>query len=164
MTPVTSDLECRIARLERTHRLLLCVLFLSVVVIGCAGIAGSGVVRAQAFELLTADGRVAGDWRVDESGPRWRLLDEAGVERVAVFLTPDATGVYVRDADSVTRIGIAQFAHGGGGVALHGPESKGAAVLYYKREGSLRFFDDEGQVTYEASGSGFSRDLAPDRD
>ncbi len=31
-----------------------------------------------------------------------------------------------------TRVGVAQFAHGGGGVALYGPDSKVAAVLYLK--------------------------------
>ncbi len=41
---------------------------------------------------------------------------------------------------------MAQFAHGGG-VALRGPDSKGAAVLYFKDQGSLRSFDSEGQVT-----------------
>jgi hypothetical protein len=34
-----------------------------------------------------------------------------------------------------------------GGVALHGPEGKGTAVLYLKGEGSLRFFGAAGNVT-----------------
>lgn len=49
-----------------------------------------------------------------------------------------------------TRIGVAQFAHGGGGFALHGPEAKGAAVLYLKERGTLTFYGDEGGVTRQA--------------
>ena len=41
---------------------------------------------------------------------------------------------------------MAQFAHGGGGVALHGPRDKGAAVLYYKGAGSLTMYDEAGKV------------------
>ena len=43
------------------------------------------------------------------------------------------------------------FAHGGGVVALHGQDSKGAAVLYLKDEGSLRFFESEGGITNQVT-------------
>jgi len=43
-------------------------------------------------------------------------------------------------------IGLSQFAHGGGGLALHGENSKGASVLYHKGSGSLSFYDMEGNV------------------
>ena len=79
------------------------------------------------------------------------LKGDDGVNRAALFHTDDGTGLYIMDADGVTRIGIAQFEHGGGGVALHGPESKGAAVLYFKDEGSLRFFGPEGEVTNQVT-------------
>jgi hypothetical protein len=46
-----------------------------------------------------------------------------------------------------SRVVAAQFAHGRGGFALHGPESKGAAVLYLKEEGSLTFHGSDGEVT-----------------
>jgi hypothetical protein len=59
------------------------------------------------------------------------LLDENATPRVSVFHADDADGLYIDDAGGVTRIGVAQFEHGGGGVALHGPDSRGAAVLYF---------------------------------
>jgi hypothetical protein len=43
-------------------------------------------------------------------------------------------------------VGGTLFAHGGGGFALHGPEAKGAAVLYLKGDGNLTFFGAEGEV------------------
>lgn len=46
-----------------------------------------------------------------------------------------------------TRLGAAQFAHGGGGYALHGPGGRGAAVLYLSGDGSLTIYDAEGGVT-----------------
>jgi hypothetical protein len=49
-----------------------------------------------------------------------------------------------RDDAGDTRLGAAQFAHGGGGYALHGPKMKGAAVLYLAGEGSLSMYDPEG--------------------
>jgi hypothetical protein len=69
------------------------------------------------------------------------------MDRVALLHEADTDGLFVMDAEGTTRIGVAQFSHGGGGFALHGPESKGAAVLYLKGDGSLRFFDQEGAVT-----------------
>jgi hypothetical protein len=45
----------------------------------------------------------------------------------------------------------AQFAHGGGGLALHGEGGRGATVLYMKDfRGSLRMFDVDGEVVYQA--------------
>lgn len=52
-----------------------------------------------------------------------------------------------------TRVGAAQFAHGGGGYALHGPGGRGAAVLYLKDEGSLTMYDADGAVAARFSES-----------
>ena len=55
--------------------------------------------------------------------------------------------MYLLDEAGAIRVGAAQYAHGGGGFALHGDESKGAAVLYMKdRKGTLTFYDDGGGV------------------
>ena len=45
------------------------------------------------------------------------------------------------------RVGVAQFSHGGGGFALHGPGTRGAAVLYLRGDGSLTQYDTTGVVT-----------------
>ena len=86
------------------------------------------------------------EWSAAGGYPALYFRDAEGVTRLALFHEAEASGVYVSDETGTTRIGIAQFAHGGGGVALHGPESRGAAVLYYKDDGSLRFFDGNGAV------------------
>ena len=88
---------------------------------------------------------------VREGNPGLYLLDDSGVNRAALLHAAEGTGLYIMDSDGVTRVGIAQFAHGGGGVALHGEESKGAAVLYFKEEGSLRFFDSEGEISNQVN-------------
>jgi hypothetical protein len=64
-------------------------------------------------------------------------------------LTHDSSGtrLYVHDDAGDVRVGVAQFAHGGGGFALHGPQGRGAAVLYLKGDGSLTFYDVAGAVT-----------------
>lgn len=99
------------------------------------------------IQLVSTDGKVLAEFAIADGNPGLYLKDSDGANRAALFHADDGTGLYIMDADGVTRIGIAQFAHGGGGVALHGPNSRGAAVLYFKEEGSLRFFDSEGIVT-----------------
>lgn len=51
------------------------------------------------------------------------------------------------DDEGQIRVGVAQFAHGGGGVAMHGPHGKGSTALYHKGEGTLTFYDRNGKVT-----------------
>lgn len=137
----------RIARLELQNRLLVAFLIMFATVGLLAMKHDDKVVRASAFELMAADGAVRAALWFDEGTPVLTLNDEQGAARLKLFHEPDATGIYVLDEENTPRIGIAQFSHGGGGVALHGPQSKGAAVLYLKGEGSLRFFDADGEVT-----------------
>lgn len=127
----------RIVKLESTLRkLVLAVGILSVVLVGtilldATGFRDSGeavpvvdLVRARGFELVDRDGRVRAELRHDA----------------------EETGLFVMDETGTTRLGAAQFAHGGGGFALHGPESRGAAVLYLKGDGTLTFFDAGGEI------------------
>lgn len=144
----TDTIELRVMRLEQRQRRLLVTLGMVFTLVACMAMAPkTQILRAHAFELLAPDGSVAAEWITRDNHPRLHLKDANGTDRVAVYHAPDASGIYVNDTDGVTRIGVAQFAHGGGGVALHGPEGKGAAVLYLKREGSLRFFDATGVIT-----------------
>ena len=75
------------------------------------------------------------------------LKDEEGKDRLQLIHDQEQSALFIKDKKGTVRIGVAQFSHGGGGFALHGPDSKGAAVLYFKKSGSLRIFDDEGAVT-----------------
>ncbi len=147
MSDSTSDNGTRIARLERNQRILLAVTGACLIVFLSAAATGPTAIRATSFELLADDGTVAAELVTRDGNPGLYLKDTSGRDRVAILNDPDAGGIYIKDEDGVTRIGLAQFSHGGGGLALHGPESKGAAVLYLKGSGSLRFYDEAGVVT-----------------
>ncbi len=121
-------LERRIARLERMNRIVLA---------GC-GLVTDGVLAAAA----------APDQVVDEiRAHRIRIVDAD--ERVRIDLRHDdeETGMFILDDVGDTRLGAAQFAHGGGGYALHGPGGRGAAVLYLRGAGSLTMYEDDGTVS-----------------
>lgn len=151
MEQTPDRLRTSVRRLQLWNAILLClVVVLSVAVIG-GYFVESGVIRAQSFQIVSAEGEVLAELAAEDGDPGLYLKDGNGVNRAALFHADDGTGLYIMDADGVTRIGIAQFAHGGGGVALHGPESKGAAVLYFQDEGSLRFFGPEGGVTNQVT-------------
>ncbi len=128
MQPVPPNLLTRVRQLERLTAVL-----------------SAAVVLLAALLLLAArrDGQVPETLKVR----RLQLLDDAG--RVRMDLRHDATetGLFIMDDAGRTRIGVAQFAHGGGGFALHGPDMKGAAVLYLKDTGSLSIYDSSGAVT-----------------
>ena len=120
----------------------------------CEGGGDNGTVRAERFELVDAEGRVRAEIALRDGEPGIYLDDADGRERLAVFHDADGTGLKISDEAGTTRIGVVQFVHGGGGVALHGPGSQGAAVLYLKEQGSLRFFDGNGTVTNQVLATG----------
>ena len=149
---MTSSLADRMARLETTNRVLLVLVGLPIV-LAFLGFrfsqpaSATETVSAKAFRLVDGDGKTLAELKQGEKGPRLFILDNEGKERLAVTHEADQTGLFVFDEEGQVRVGAAQFSHGGGGFALHGPAAKGAAVLYLKGQGSLRFFDAEGQVT-----------------
>ena len=152
-------LERRLARLESTQRYLGTALTAALAALAFLLLGGAAPqddpvprpVRASSVDLFDAAGVVRARLGFDAEGaPGLFLYDERGPtegERLFVKHAEELTGMYVRDETGTVRIGVAQFAHGGGGVALHGPESKGAAVLYYKETGSLRLYDEDGTIT-----------------
>lgn len=120
------SLEQRVRRLERRN-LVLTALAIPLAVLAFAGPTRrtqetADVVRARRVEIVDGEGRV----------------------RLELRHTTEETGLFVKDASGVVRLGAAQFAHGGGGFALHGPNARGAAVLYLKGTGSLTFYDSTG--------------------
>ena len=146
-------LEERLRRLEWWNRLLLLALT-SLVVYGFgarvvpAKTRTEKVVRAERLEILDANGNDAVVLGFDEQGSAGVFIrDGAGMVRLALAHDPAGSALFIRDSEGVIRVGVAQFAHGGGGVALHGPDSKGAAVLYFQESGSLTFSDAEGDPT-----------------
>ncbi len=121
------DVDCRLRRLERSHRVFtaaLVALSVTLLVAWVRPATQPNVVRARRIQLVDAADRVRIDLRHDST----------------------ETGLFIADDAEDTRIGVAQFAHGGGGVALHGPGGRGAVVLYLKRDGSLTVYDTTGVV------------------
>lgn len=150
MQNLTEQLETRITSLERRNRLLF---------LGLMGIMGfimlgaiarepdeTKILKAGRFELIDSNGRVRAEMALQDNQPVFAIKDENGRNRLEIKHDADETAVFIRDETGTIRVGAAQFAHGGGGFALHGPESKGAAVLYYKGRGSLSFFDEDGKT------------------
>ncbi len=144
-------LESRMVRLERYNRYLTGALLLSLVGGSMAAFSfrqNAPIARAGGFELVDEEGSVRARLQVNAEGAGLHLLDESGRTRVSVVHDPDQSALFLRDADGQIRVGAAQFAHGGGGFALHGPQSKGGAILYLKGSGSLSFLDAEGNLTH----------------
>jgi len=148
MSEKIETIQRRVDRLERFNRVLIAVAASSLLAVVLTAARGAGdPVRARAFQLIDGNDALRAELAFKDGNPGLFLKDENGADRLLAVHEPDGTGLTITDEEGTTRIGVVQFAHGGGGVALHGPDSKGAAVLYYKNQGSLRFFDPEGSVT-----------------
>ena len=107
-------------------------------------------VRAGAFRLVDDRGDVRASLFLSASGPMFALYDTVGVPRASLEHGSEETALYLRDASGTIRVGAAQFAHGGGGFAIHGEQAKGASVLYMaKGHGRLTFYSADGEVLGE---------------
>ncbi len=143
------QLEDRVAGVERkTQCLMLFLAGLITVVLVAAGVGPTSrdVLQATSFELVDSEGIVRAAIEMRDGFPAISLRDQRRGERVLITSTNSETAVFIKDSTGTIRLGMAQFAHGGGGFAAHGPESKGAAVLYLKGRGSLSFIDADGNV------------------
>ena len=104
-------------------------------------------VRTKHFELVDDKGRVRIEMKMDEGNPVLSIKDENGKDRVIVFHKPKATGVYIKDEAQHTRVGLAQFPHGGG-VAMHGENGKHSAVyVLLNNKARLDVYDEKGKLT-----------------
>jgi hypothetical protein len=145
----TLSLQIRMARLERHNRILLTLVGALLLTALIAAASRTGPSRATSFQLIDDAGKLRAELAIKDGAVGLYLLDGEGRSRLEAVHEADATRLFIQDDQGTTRIGVSQFAHGGGGFALHGPDSKGAAVLYLQGEGSLRFFDEEGKVTHQ---------------
>jgi hypothetical protein len=132
---------------RRTNVLTFGLLSVALVAWVAAPQSAPDVVRARSFELVDAEGTLWAELSIREEGPAIALYDGDGTARLSLVHSDEETALYIRDREGDIRVGTAQFAHGGGGFALHGPGGKGAAVLYLKGDGSLTFYDVNGEVT-----------------
>lgn len=137
----------RMARLESRVRILtFLVTALGLIFVTGAAQTMSRSLQGREIDLVDASGRVRAALKLKDGQPGIYLYDEQGLERAALQHNIEETGLFLRDGSGTDRVGIAQFAHGGGGLALHGPGSKGAAALYFKDRGTLTFYDPDGKV------------------
>jgi len=112
----------------------------------------SAEIEATAFVLVDDQGRRLGSLHASGGGPRLELYDASGTVRASLEHGAEGTALYLRDESGTTRVGVAQFAHGGGGFALHGEQAEGATVLYMSNgRGRLTFYGADGRVIEEVA-------------
>ncbi len=154
--PSHPPLDERLTSIERTHRRLfvICAALAATMIATLAATYGrtTGTMRARGLEITDDSGRVRVTLGLDGGQPRLLLYDDRGTVRLTLTHDPFGTALFIHDSAGVTRVGAAQFAHGGGGFALHGPDSKGGAALYLKGGGSLTFYDTAGTITARLPG------------
>lgn len=145
------SIEIRLRRLERRNRLL-AIAWLAVIPAVAAGMAAGGgpadVVTTRRVHIVDDDDRVRVALGIDSDGSAGVFLKDAGGRVRGTLIHDDGqTVLYLLDDEGTIRVGAARFAHGGGGFALHGAQSKGAAVLYHAGDkGSLTFYDPAGAI------------------
>lgn len=143
-------LEQRLRRLEWRNRFLTtafsCLLLVFFVLAVRAPMMTTTVLRAERFELIDEAGNIHAELDVHEGQVGIHLKDEEGNNRLSLTHNTEETALYIKDAKGNNRLAATQSAQGGGSFTLHGPEMKGAAVLYLQGEGVLSFYDDAGQV------------------
>ncbi len=141
-------LEARLDRLERRNRTLTLLLAAAGLALATTSFGGQDdVLRARGVELVDAEGRARAELALDADGSAGLFVRDAeGRVRASVTHDDEATALFLRDTKGQVRLGAAQFAHGGGGYALHGPGGSPTTVLYQKEAGSLTFFDADGVI------------------
>jgi hypothetical protein len=143
--------EQRIRKLERANMVLALpgLAALSLLLPGSASSSqGHEPLRSQRFELLDDSSVGRAVLGVDKDGATGLFIyDPHGGARVSLTHDPEQSALFISDARGTVRIDVAQFARGGGGVAPHGEDSKGATVLYHKDAGSLSFYEQAGIST-----------------
>ncbi len=146
---VASHFERRLEQLERRNRHLtgaLVAIGALAVLAGAASRSGE-VLRAEKIEMVDGEGKVRAELAIDADGSAGLFLrDREGRVRGCAIHDDARTGFFALDTAGQVRVGAAQFAHGGGGFALHGPEGKGSAVLYHAGKGSLTLYGADGTV------------------
>lgn len=147
------DLRARVERLEWWNRFLV-MCGIGILLSGLTSQVSSArrnvdeLLRAERLEIVDDKGLPLIALGVDEQGSAGiSINDSDGETRLTLLHDAEGSALFIRDAEGVIRIGVAQFAHGGGGVAVHGPRSQGAAVLYFQESGSLTFYDAAGEPT-----------------
>jgi hypothetical protein len=150
----TQELDSKIKRLERNNFYLMAIIAISLTMAVVNYFYSSKSISSESIQLVNQQGKVIAGISSTNGETGFYILDNESKKRLSLFYSEQATGLYIKDSTEATRIGIAQFSHGGGGVALHGENSEGATVMYHKKNGRLSFYDQQGVVTNEVSADG----------
>ena len=153
---MNKTVEERIQTLEGQIRVfigIIVTLILIVLFITVFDLNGSAVVTCQQINIIDAEGKEVAMIGIDKDGS-WGLFiyDKSGKLRLATIHDTTQTALYLLDSTEAIRVGAAQYAHGGGGFALHGEQAKGSTVLYHKDSGSLTFYGENGAVLEKITG------------
>lgn len=141
-------LDARLARLEGQLRWLYLAIALGAGLLLAAAFPSqepAGPLRTTDLQLVDSAGNLLARLTPAPGGAALTLFDAAGRARISLHHDTAETALFLYDSARTIRVGLAQFAHGGGGLALHGPNARGAAVLYFKNQGTLTFYGDSGQ-------------------
>ncbi len=113
--------------------------------------------------MVDAAGTVRAELGIDADGSAGLFLyDPEGRTRACLIHDPSQSALYLFDDQNVIRVGAAQFAHGGGGLAIHGEQSKGSTVLYQKDGmGSLILRDKDGNIIDRMPSAGEQKGSEP---
>lgn len=143
------EIEQRLLRLERRGRvwsIMATVSFAGLLAACSSLVAQDSILRASELQIIDANGEVMLQLGPHDGGYGLVVRDAQGNARATLAHNDEGTALYLKDTVGDARVGVAHFAHGGSGFALHGPKLRGAAVLYYKTNGALSFYDTEGNV------------------
>lgn len=150
------ELATRVGQLESANRRLWAAFCAAVCLLFVAATRSPQppeLISTRSLEIVDGAGNVQARLAATPEGPELQLLDTDGIARASLGHGVEGTALYLRDAQGTTRVGVAQFAHGGGGFALHGEEAKGGAVLYLKSgKGTLTFYGADGNVVSRVPG------------
>jgi len=151
-------LERKLARAQRRNRRLL----IGLVLIGAlAVVAGMGcgaqrkTVEAREFILVDEHGArrarlTVGADEMGEDAPGLALLDENGVNRIALVQGRDGVGLVLADEDGVPRMALS-VAKGGPGLVLNDKSGETRAGLVVAEDGAaLALTDEKGRKIWSA--------------
>jgi hypothetical protein len=144
------SVDRRIKRLGMWNRIMIFTFGVFIILFttkGCMIDSSVQTLRCKQLEVIDQNGNVIAMIGVDPDGSCGLFIyDEQNRMRVATIHDSTQSAFYALDEAGAIRVGLAQYSHGGGGLALHGEASKGGAVLYYKNGGSLSFYTPEGET------------------
>jgi hypothetical protein len=150
-------LERRLQALERRNRwtTAICAL-LGVFALAAFTQRQEQVVRAERFELLNAQGQVAGQWGMERGGPVLQMgTRQATMIRLGVN-APDDAGLQIGGPEGSLRVDLGLMTGDATGLMLNGPNpgatgpASGITLLHAPAIGPMILLQEQGRALFEA--------------